>query len=125
MRKLTLVSMLFISTLAFCQEEREVVAKFKNTERLGNFLTRWYYDVLGTSLAYKERLTLYSDSTYNYVFFAKECGIMNQNTSGRWELSENMLTLYADELPERTYQLMDDKIYHPLAIPSGNNWVMK
>ena len=113
MKKVLLIWTIFISTLAFGQQEIEVIAKYKDTERIGNVLTRWYYDLLGTSLVWKQSLTLYSDSTYRYVYQGGECGTFDEDIQGTWTLSNNLLTLHVNDLPDRAYQLIDDKLYWP------------
>ena len=44
MKQISFIVALFISTLAFGQQEPEIIAELKGTERIGNFITRWYYD---------------------------------------------------------------------------------
>lgn len=113
MKKVLLILIICISTQAFGQQETKVVAKYKDTARIGTFLTRWYYDIRGTSLVWKKSLTLYSDSTYRYVYQGGECGTFDEDVKGTWIVSDNYLILKKDDLPDRTYQLVDNKLYWP------------
>ena len=121
MKQISFIVALFISTLAFGQQEPEIIAELKGTERIGNFITRWYYNVVGTSLVWKQSLTLYSDSTYRYVFQGGECGTFDENTRGIWKLNGNMLTLDNG----RAYLFVDNKLYQPEPDLTNKNVIMQ
>lgn len=122
MKRILLILTICISTSVFGQQEPEIIAKFKDTERIGNFLTRWYYDILGNSLVWKKSLTLYSDSTYRYVYQGGECGTFDEDTKGIWK-QDGQLLILDNEL---TYKLINNKLYWPESDPTINrNVVMK
>lgn len=121
MKKLLLVIAVFSSVTVFSQDNPTVLAQYKDTARLGNFITRWYFDILGGSLVWNMSLTLYSDSTYRYIFHSKDCGTFNEDTKGKWKLNGNLILL--DNQP--AYQIIDNKLYRPDALPDKLNNVMK
>lgn len=119
---------MFISLSTLGQEELKIVSKYKDTERLGNFLTRWYYDIVGTSLVWKKRLTLYSDSTYHYTYHGGECGTFDEDRKGIWIMKGDTLILKTDEeLFNHYFLVAKDKLYHLEADIKNNpnKWIMK
>ena len=122
MKKILLILILGSSLKAFGQPGPNVLAKYKKTERLGNFLTRWYFDIAGTSLAWKEQLTLYSDSTYRYIYQGGECATFDMNTSGKWTIKDNVLILNE----EQKYRIVNKKLYSSEpSLVNNQTWVMK
>ena len=122
MKKLLVILILTISSTAFGQPDPVALAKYQKTERIGNFLTRWYYDIVGTSLVWKEELTLYPDSTYRYVFLGGDCATSYMSNSGKWTKDDNIIRLNN----EQQYRIVKGKLYWREA-PEINKhtWVMK
>ncbi|WP_416864867.1 MAG: hypothetical protein ACMVP2_20390 [Imperialibacter sp.] len=117
----------FIVTLAFGQAEPELLGEYKRTERMGNFLTRWYFDITGTSLIWTERLRLYSDSTYHYMYFGGDCGTFDEITKGTWSTDSTTIVLTpSDDQPPTSYIPNKGRLYHPNAeLFDKKSWVMR
>ncbi|MCE7057244.1 hypothetical protein LZF95_21365 [Algoriphagus sp. AGSA1] len=123
--KLTLLILtIFLSALAVSQEHAKVVSKYKRTERMGNFITRWYYDIIGTSLLFEEELVLFDDSTFSYYYVGGECGTFDTNQEGYWIISNDTLRITGDQnLISRFYLIKKNKLY---SLNKGKDeWVLK
>ena len=123
-----LVLILLGATSAFGQGTLKTVAKYKRTERIGNFVTRWYYDIIGTSLVWKESLTLYTDSTYQHIYRGGECGTFDEDKTGKWTTNGDTLCLETDsEWLIWQYVRANSKLYDLDTDIQKNprNWAMK
>ena len=119
---------IFVPSFSFGQEKPKVVAKYKNVARIGNFLTRWYYDLRGTSLVWKETLTLYADSTYQYIYRGGECGTFDEDRMSTWTVNGDTLKLETNlDGFIQWYIMSDSKLYDIQADISANrkNWRFK
>lgn len=74
--------MLILTITAYGQEQPRIVEEYEQHVRVGNFLTRWYYDLIGTSTIWKEHLTLYDDQIYRYVYKGGEGGTFDRDEVG-------------------------------------------
>ena len=109
-------------------EEPKIIGEYKDVERLGNFITRWYFDLVGTSLVWKQKLILYSDSTYHYTYQAGECATTDEDSKGIWKIKNDTLQLVANnDFYNRTYVISNGKLYFPeIDIEKDpKNWEMK
>ncbi|MDN4165504.1 hypothetical protein QWY31_08330 [Cytophagales bacterium LB-30] len=128
MKYTILILILIISIETFSQDKPKVVAKYKDVERLGNILTRWYYDLRGTSLIWKRTLTLYSDSTYHYMYDGGECATFDENIRGIWTINKDTLKLSTgNEMFIWLYIISNGKLYslQNNIEKNPNNWEMK
>ena len=128
MRRILIILMIFFSSGTVAQETPREIKEYKNIERLGNFITRWYFDLVGTSLVWKETLTLYSDSTFHYVFRGGECATIDEDTRGTWNISNDTLRLTSHhDFFNHTYIIANGKLYPPELDIKKNpkGWAMK
>jgi len=121
MKQILITIMLTLTLAAYGQEQPKVVEKYEQHTRAGNFLNRWYFDLIGTSTIWKEGLTLYDDQTYRYVYKGGESGTFDRDEVGSWEKKDSILLLNG----ERHYLIMDDKLYFPGKPINQEAWVMK
>ena len=120
--KRVLISLLLTLTLAaYGQEQPRVVEKYEKHARIGNFLTRWYYELIGTSTIWKEHLILFDDQTYRYVYEGGECATFDRDEVGSWEKKDGFLSLNG----EQQYLIKDGKLYLPSKPVNQEAWVMK
>lgn len=110
-----------ITVIAYGQEQPRIVEKYEKHVRTGNLLIRWYYDLRGTSTVWKERLILYDNRTYRYVYEGGECETFDRDESGSWEKTENLLLLNS----EKHYIIKKDKLYNPDTPINEEAWVMR
>ena len=114
MKKILILLMIFFATETSGQEKPQEIEKYRNVERLGNFMTRWYFDLVGTSLVWKETLILYSDFTFHYVFRGGECATIDEDTRGTWNKSGDTLRLTSYHGGfNHTYIIANGKLYPP------------
>jgi hypothetical protein len=121
MKKLLIVIMLTLSLATYGQEQPRVVEKYEKHNRVDNLLTRWYYDLVGTSTSWKEQLTLYDDYSYRYVYTGGECATFDRDEVGSWEKTEDSLFLSSGQ----RYVRKDNKLYLPATPINQKTWVMK
>lgn len=126
MKKLLVVATILFSTLAFGNEEARIIAKYEATVRMGNIITRLYYDIVGTSLLFKEKLILFSDNTYNYTYKGGECATFDTKESGIWSISNDTMYLKNDQAnSNKFYIVKDNKLYESSAERTKNKWILK
>lgn len=110
------------------KEKPKKISEYNDVERMGNFLTRWYFDIMGTSLVWKQKLILYSDSTYHYTFKAGECATIDEDSKGNWRIKNDTLILEGNANSfNHKYVIANDKLYLPEIDVENNpkNWIMK
>ena len=110
------------------KEKPKKISEYNDVERMGNFLTRWYFDIMGTSLVWKQKLILYSDSTYHYTFKAGECATIDKDSKGNWRIKNDTLILEGNANSfNHKYVIANDKLYLPEIDVENNpkNWIMK
>lgn len=128
MRLVLLITSLCIATPSLGQKNSSVIAEYRDTERMGNLITRWYYDIVGTSLIRKERLILYHDSTYQYTYQGGACGTFDEDRTDFWVVKGDTLILEADnELHNRQYIQANSKLYDVSTDIKNDpkNWAMR
>ena len=112
MKQLVFFASFFFSTLTFGKEKIKIEAKYGVTVRMGNIITRWYYDILGTSLLFEKRLILFSDKTYGYSLKGGECGTFDINESGIWRISNDTIYLKNNQIySNRIFIIKDKRLY--------------
>lgn len=122
MMKRILISILLTLTFeAYGQEQPRVVEKYEKHVRTGNFMTRLYHDLIGTSTIWKEHLILFDDQTYRYMYKGGECATFDKNEVGSWDKKDGFLWLNG----EQHYLIKDEKLYLPSTPLSQEAWVMK
>lgn len=121
MKRILLFVMLILTLVAYGQEHTNVVDKYEKHVRVGNFMTRWYYDLIGTSTAWKERLILYDDQTYRYMYKGGESATFDRDEVGTWEKKDGFLLLNG----EQHYLIRDGRLYLPNRPFNQRAWVMK
>ena len=95
---------------------------------MGNFITRWYFDIVGTSLIWKQKLILYSDSTYHYTFTGGDCATVNEDSKGKRSIKNDTLILEGNANSfNYKYVMTNEKLYFPEidVENSPKNWIMK
>lgn len=126
MKKLLVVAIILFSTLAFGNEKARIIAKYEATVRMGNIITRLYYDIVGTSLLFKEKLILFSDNTYSYTYKGGECGTFDTKEAGTWSISNDTMYLKNDQADlNKVYIIKDNKLYESNSDRTKDKWILK
>lgn len=113
--------MLTLTLAVYGQGQPNILEKYEKHVRVGNFLTRWYYNLIGTSTVWKEHLILYDDNTYRYVYKGGESATFDRDEVGTWEKKDSFLLLNE----EQHYLIRDGRLYLPNKPLNQKAWVMK
>ncbi len=104
--------MLFAGLVFFEKQEKKIKAIYTKTERLGNFITRWYYDLMMTSLISKEELILFEDQTFHYKYRGGQSGTFDLDEKGKWVILRDSLYLeFKDDVLDTSYLLKGNRLY--------------